>query len=128
MCQPLTMWLAWYKKLPPPSLTYQTNSCCTSWFLKHQTMTWSIKLFSSPSLPMTAEFYSARNWVFNKYKYWEITKAWKLMPRSTREKGQILVIPALQKNNRCTEIGLLAEDHSKSLQQRFQANCSVATG
>ena len=29
----------------------------------------SMKLFSPPSLPMTTEFHSTRNWVFNKYKY-----------------------------------------------------------
>lgn len=48
------------------------------------------------------------------------------MPHSTREKGEILVIPALEKNNRCTEIGLLAEDHPQSLQQTFQANFLAA--
>jgi len=46
------------------------------------------------------------------------------MPCNTREKGDIFVIPALEQNNRYTEIGLQAEDHSKSLQQRFQANIS----
>lgn len=35
------------------------------------------------------------------------------MPHSTREKGEILVIPALEQNNRYTEIGLLPEDYSK---------------